>query len=222
VLKINLLPAYVYERRRVRKAAIGFSLLFVAVVFGMLAWWAVLNSKQKGLQAQVTDMEMKAQEVARLEQEAQAEESRMPVIQAKVAFIEGLKEYNLQIPKLYEELAKYTYSRVLYRSVQPSGSQLTIEAHARTLGDCGRYLMNLYRATHLFSSVAISGVPGWPSGGGGGVSELPSGFSFQVTCALVQQIAPPTYGGAGAGTPGGGMPAGGAPGAGPPPGPVSP
>ena len=217
MLKVNLLPAYIYERRKVRKASIGFVVLFVAVVLGMLAWWTMLNSKQKALEVQVADMEMKAQEVTRLEQEAQAEENKIPIIQAKVAFIEALMDYNLQAPKLYEELAKYTYSRVLYRSIQPASNQLMIEAHARTLGDCGRYLMNIYRATHLFNSVVISGVPGWPkaSSGGGAVTPVVSpwvsapeqagalsGFNFQVTCTLVQQIIPPIYGGAAAQVPG--------------------
>ncbi|HUV04269.1 MAG TPA: hypothetical protein VMX94_04105 [Armatimonadota bacterium] len=223
MLKINLLPAYIYEKRKVRRAAMGFGLLFIAVVFGMLGWWIMLSNKQKQLQAQVADMEMRAQEVMRLEQAVQAEESRIPVVQAKVGFIEGVMDYNLQAPRLYEELAKYTYSRVQYRSLAPSGSQLVIDARARTLGDCGRYLMNMYRATHLFNSVAISGVPGWPPAGGGAGATTPgapeagptTGFDFQVTCALVQPIAPPAYAGVGAQGPGAVVP--GMPAAGPPP-----
>lgn len=245
MLRINLLPAYIYERRKVRAAAIGFTIAFVAVLAGMLAWWLTLSNRQKELAVMVADMEAKAAEVTRIEQQAQQEENRIPVIQAKVDFIEAVLEYNLQIPKLYEEIAKYTYGRIQLKSMQASGGTVQIQAHARTLGDCGRYLMNMYRATHLFSSVTISGVPGWPAGAGGQAGQMVSvgpygtsvpapqqpsadgqGFDFNVTCTMVQQISPPVYGGAGAapanaataGAPGVPLPPGGAaPGALPPP-----
>lgn len=192
MLRINLLPPHIYERRRVRKAIVAFSFLFLVVLFGMLTWWFMLTKKQNDLQLQVNDMEQKAQEVRMLQDEIAKEQARIASTRAKVEFIEAVMEYNLEYPKLYEELAKYTYSRMLYRSIQPAGNQLTIQAHARTLGDCGRYLMNMYRATHLFSSVSISGVPGWPQQGEGG-GGLPGGFDFTVTCTLVKPITPPTY-----------------------------
>lgn len=247
MLKINLLPAYIYERRRVRAAAIAFTIAFVAVLAGMLGWWLFLSNRQKELTVLVADMEMKAAEVTRIEQAAQAEENRIPIIQAKVDFIEAVMEYNLEIPKLYEEIAKYTYGRIQLNSMQASGGTVTIQAHARTLGDCGRYLMNMYRATHLFNSVTISGVPGWPAGAGGQSGQMVSvgpygtnvpapqsqpfgggqGFDFNVTCTMVKQITQPAYTGgapaptdaAGVGTPGAPVPPGGGapPGLPPPP-----
>jgi len=216
VLKINLLPAYIYERRKTRKAILGFSALFVAVVFAMVAWWVSLSNKQKELERQVADAEMRAQQVTAIEQQRDAERAKLPTIKAKVDFMDALMGYNLEAPKLLEEIAKYTYGRIRLTSIQINGgNQVTIQGHARTLGDCGRYLMNLYRAQHIFSSVVISGVPaGWPPGnvssstapGLPGVAMQPTsqttgepGFDFTVTCTLVKTIAPPTYGGGGGG-----------------------
>ena len=201
MLKINLLPTYIYEKRKVKQTTLVFAVLFVGVAAGMMAWNLSLGAKKTELTAQVADMQQKANEVKAIEAQATAEEQRIPVIQGKVQFIENVMQYNLQYPKLYEELAKYTYNRIMYTSVDPSGGQFKIAAHARSLGDCGRYLLNMYRASHLFSGVSIDGVPGWPSQS----AQSGQGFDFNVTCNLAQPVAQPAY------TPGGGAPA--APGA---------
>jgi len=208
VLKINLLPSYIYEKRKVKQTAFVFAVLFIGVVAGMVAWYLSLGAKQREMTIQVADMQQKANEVRQIEAQATAEEQRLPVIQGKVAFIEGVMEYNLAYPKLYEELAKYTYNRIMYTSVDPSAGQLKIAAHARSIGDCGRYLLNMYRASHIFTSVGIDSVPGWPSNNSG--QQAGPGFDFNVTCNLANPIALPTY------TPGGAAPAPGAPGAPPP------
>jgi cell division protein FtsB len=196
VLKINLLPKYIWEKRKVKQTIFVFVVLFMGVVAGMVAWHLSLAAKQRDLTAQVADMQIKANEVKQLEAQAVAEEQRIPVIQGKVSFIEGIMQYNLQYPKLYEELAKYTYSRILYRSVEASSGQLKVTAHARSIGDCGRYLLNMYRASHVFNAVGIDGVPGWPRQQSGGEDGGGQGFDFNVTCNLTTPISVPSYGAA--------------------------
>lgn len=192
MLKINLLPPYIYEKRRVRMAALLFGVLLLGIVAAMMGWYVLLCAKQRQLAIQVADMEQKANEVRQLEAQAQAEEQKIPRIESKVDFIEGVMAYNLMYPKLYEELAKYTYSRIVYQSVEPAAGELKMTAHARSVGDCGRYLLNMYRASHVFSSVTISSVPGWPREGAGGGGDR-RGFDFSVTCRLAKPIAAPSY-----------------------------
>jgi len=191
VLKINLLPPYILERKKVRQSAFLAGVAFLAVLAAMVGWWYTLDKKKAELTIQVQDMEQKRDQVVALEQLAKAEEDKIPPIQQKVDFIKAVLDYNEMYPKLYEELARYTYGRILYKSIQPTSDTLTIQAHARTLGDCGRYLLNMYRATHLFSSVTISAVPGYPS-------DRRAGFDFTVTCKLLKPIVAPTYAGLGA------------------------
>lgn len=192
MLKINLLPPYIWEKRKVRQAAFLFGVLFLAVLAGMVAWYVTLQNRERDLGIQVAEMEQRANEVRQLEAQLQAEKSKIPAIQAKVAFIEGVMEYNTLYPKLYEELAKYTYNRIVYTSVEPSSNQLKIAAHARSVGDCGRYLLNMYRASHIFTQVGIDSVPGWDGAG-------PRGFNFSVTCNLKTPISAPSYSPAGGG-----------------------
>ncbi len=219
MLKINLLPRYIYQRREIRQAAFLCVLAFVLVVACMVTWWIMLGRKESGLEIRVAEMEQKADQVKALKELVRIEEAKIPPVQEKVDFIEDIMDYNTACPKLYKELAKYTYSRVLYRSLGVSGNQLTITGYCRSVGDCGRFLLNLYLATHIFSSVSVSGVPGYRRGemretampasiseAGVGppdqLAGLPRGFEFTVTCTLVEPIAAPTYGaarGAGAG-----------------------
>jgi len=191
VLKINLLPRYIFERRKVRQAAFLAGLAFVVVLGGMLGWWFTLNKARADLQVRVQDMEARRDEVTALQKRVESEEARIPPIQQRLDFIDGLLAYTDKIPDLYEEVARYTYGRVLYRSIQPAADSLTIQAYSRSLGDCGRYLLNMYRASHIFSSVTITAVPGYPSD----VTRGGEGFEFTVTCRLVTPITPPRYGG---------------------------
>lgn len=178
MLKINLLPPYIYEKRKIRRTIIAFGVLFVVLIAAMLAWWSALGAKQKELQTQIAQAQILADEVTRLQGQLQTEQGKAPPIESKVKFVDDLMAYNLKTPKLYEELARFTYNRIAYSSVEiNSNNQLAIQAHARTVGDCGRYLLNMYRASHIFKSVTINAVPGWPStGSGSSAAAMPGGM----------------------------------------------
>ena len=201
MLKINLLPKYIYERRKIYQLASILGVLFIAIVFGMFAWWFMLGNKEIILTGQVDEMELKTSILNDLQKQVDDEKAKLPPVESKVKFVEDLMAYNLKVPQLYEELARYTYARILYKSITPSGSQLTIQAHAGSLADCGRYLMNIYRATNIFSSVTINAVPGWSDTGaaqaggqaGQAAAAPSSGFDFTVTCTLVNPVAAPAY-----------------------------
>jgi Tfp pilus assembly protein PilN len=168
VLKINLLPKSIYEGRAVKRLLTLFGVLSVVVLLGMLAWILFLNTKEKQLTESVLALEAEAEKVASINQETEDTKAKTAPITAKLDYIADIVKYNNVLPKLYSDVAKYTYNRIEYTSMSAAGNQLTISAHARTLGDCGRYLMNMYRAGKLFTSVSISGVPGWPAGSSSG------------------------------------------------------
>lgn len=192
MLKINLLPPYIYQKRRVLQVAVLFGILFIVLGALMLSWSAKKNAEIVALQAQADQLETQAAEVTALQAQATAEKSKSPTLQAKVQFMEDLQKYNLEVPKLYEEVAKYTYNRVVYNSMQLNGGSIQMSAHAATLGDCGRFLLNMYRASHLFTSVSINpSIPGWPPG----VNSIATGggLDFTVNCGLVKTITAPSY-----------------------------
>lgn len=163
MIKINLLPPYFIEREVVRRLIVAFGVVLLVVIVGEVGW---LVTKSNALADKTTEL----QRTKEIEQQAlttkkQAEEERAKIapIQAKVKFIEDIMDYNTKAPALYEELARYTYEKIYYRSIDLTDAQMTVDAYAPSLSDAGRYLLNLYRATHIFSQVSMTGIPEYSS-----------------------------------------------------------
>jgi|YelNatPaOPRAMG01_1025707.scaffolds.fasta_scaffold62480_2 ribosomal protein L9 len=176
MIKINLLPKSINEKKIVRNTAILFGVLVVAVVaIGILYTQMFLVPK---VEAKVRDAEaaeaLKA-EVEKIEGETATIKKDTEPIKMKLDFIKNVLVYNQEYPKLYEEVAKWTYEKISYSSMECDGTTVKMSAQARSLDDLGRFLLNMYRATDLFTEVTISGVPGYPmdsSGNGAQVQDM--------------------------------------------------
>jgi len=177
----------------------------------MATWAQRLNKEAEDWQKQAEDMKRQADAVLKLQSDVTSEEAKSPPIETKLKFINDLQAYNVQVPSLYDGLAKCTYNRVRYTVVQVSGSQMQLQAHTETLGDCARYLLNMQRAS-MFSSVtmAFPGLTAWQPGTPGSAQVFPNGINLAVNCTLKQPISAPAgasgvggRGGSGAGGRGG-------------------
>lgn len=203
MIKINLLPSYVLERAAVRRLMMIFVVLLAVIIAGGLAYRLQRGAKLSSLQSDLTNVRITETEVLRLEQQATQETAKIDPMNQKLQFIDGVMAYNRIAPDLYEQLGRFTYEKVRYREITLTDTQMEITAYAPSISDAGRYLLNLYRATNIFSQVSMSSVPGFGSGEGGGTSgKPPKGFDFKVTCALAKPISAPTYGGAAGAAPG--------------------
>jgi hypothetical protein len=196
VLKINLLPPYIYEKRKVARVGLLCLVIFVVIFATMLAWSGKKSAELAKWEEDATQMEQQAAQVQAIQSQVQAEQAKGPALQTKVNFQNDLEKYNVVVPKLYEDVSKWTYNRIVYSSMSVSGNSLQMQAHARTLGDAARYLMNMYRATELFSAVNMGfSVPSWPAGTQSIADS--GGLDFQVSCTLITPINAPSYGGGG-------------------------
>lgn len=162
MIKINLLPKGLYEKKIVRNLAVMFAVLAMVVAGGGVGYRMKLAADIGRMTAEVEDIEARQKMVQGLKANVQQEAAKLAPIQAKVKFIEEVFAHNEKWPKLYEELAKYTYKKVLYRRLTPSQNGLQIDAFTPSISDAGRFLLNMYRANDIFSSVTISGLPGYP------------------------------------------------------------
>lgn len=166
MIKINLLPAGIYEKRIIRNLAIMFAVLAMVIAGASFGYKLKLNGDIAAKTSEVDAIETKQKMVQGLKSQAKNEASKIAPIEQKVAFIESVFQYNAKWPTLYEELAKYTYEKVLYTKLTPTTNSLQIDAYTPSISDAGRFLINMYRARHIFSSVSISGLPGYPEKGG--------------------------------------------------------
>lgn len=163
MIKINLLPKSINERKIVKNTAILFGVLVVAVVaIGILYTQVFLVKQVADMQAKADYAEDLRQEVDDIESKTAGIKKDTEPINTKLNFIMGVLEYNQKFPKLYEDIAKWTYEKISYTSMVCNGMDVTMTAQARSLDDLGRFLLNMYQARDLFSQVTISGVPGYP------------------------------------------------------------
>ena len=200
MIKINLLPSNIFEARAIKRVIALFAIILIAVVAVSLVMTQKLNKESADLQQQTKVAADLKQQADTLASQASSLLAQIAPIESKIKFIDDVKAHNLVYPKLYEELAKFTYKKIIYSSLQSDGSALTITAYTPSLKDTGRYLLNMYRATHIFSSVTISGVPGYPYAGaapGGGGVGIPGGMGGMAAPAMAPALPGPTGAGFG-------------------------
>lgn len=186
MIKINLLPPNIFEAKVIRNIAVAFGLLAVIIVVGMLYWNNKINTEAAEVQRLADAAKALHDKAESIKGEAESMRSSIAPIQEKIKFFEDVKKHNESYPQLYRELAKFTYAKVVYTNITPSdGGTLQLQGSAPSLSDVGRYMMNIYRATHLFQTVTVSQVtlssqpaPG-QSAASGSPAQLsaPSGFA---------------------------------------------
>ena len=162
MIKINLLPKTINEKRAVRQVAILFGILLVAVIVAGFTFTMKVRADVKAMEEKADAAKAWRDRVERVQAEASRIRKSIDPIKQKTDFINAVLDYNQKFPKLYEEIAKWSYEKVSYTSWQCTGVQVQMQARVKTLDDLGRYLLNMYRATDLFTSVSISGIPGYP------------------------------------------------------------
>lgn len=204
--KLDLLPEWYREGKRVRNTWILVVLAWLVVLGGMIAYTRQLQARIAALDEEIAAIKPDAELKDKLEQEAQQIRNDIKPITDKVTYIKAIRDYNRKFPSLFEETNKYTYYRVGYRSLQPAMTVLNINAYCRTVSDIGRYLLNMQRAKGLFTAISITG--GVPGGGVGG--QTPTGESAPVTTMPMSNPYSAYMSGA-PGAPGAPMPYGGPP-----------
>ena len=225
MLRINLLPPYIYEGAKRTKLFVVWVILLAAVIGGFLFWKHSIDTETARIKDEEAKIKPQAEEATAKAGQASRINSESAVIRGKADFVTGAISYD---QKTYQEMltnvARYTWPRVLYDSINPAGSTVTMGAYAPSLADVGHYMMYMERNPAISRvDIAMNSIPGFPSDGaqaaagsgqqgGGGVRPFTGGgHDFQVSLTLVKPIpGSPTYpsgGGGAAAGPGGGGPA---------------
>jgi hypothetical protein len=224
MLKINLLPSYIYERKKIRAAWAVVVAVVLLEIAGLAAYQGKLINDENAKAQEVTTAEAKANDVQKLVGEAKAKRDEIAPITDKVTFIKNILKFNLVRPNLFQNVAEYTLKGVRYTHIEASGNVLTIQAFAPTLSAMGRYLIYM-QGNPDFTAVQIAGGAGYPPGNqneGAGITS--SSGSYGGPPGASAPGGPAGYGGPPGGPPGGpgGYPGPGGPsGYGAPPGGVS-
>ena len=162
MLRINLLPPYVTQRRLTKKLVPVFLGLFLlSLALPLIAYFS-LHAKLVKLTQQasaavagkaITDA-LKAQAVTTLAQ--------VDPIKAKLQFVLDVNAYDRKWVALYNTLADTTpKSSFIYTGAQVTGPTMAIKAYSPSVEEVGRYLQVMYHEPD-FSSVVVDKIPAYP------------------------------------------------------------
>ena len=162
MLRINLLPSYVSQRRLTKRLVVAFAALFILCVLAPLAIYASMVHHLNDVSEQADSAEAgKKITDARKAQAAAAIASIKP-IQDKLDFVTAVHAYNRQQVALYNTLADTSpKSSLIYTDASYSASTMSIKAYSPSVGVVGRYLQAMYQEPD-FQTVTVDKVPGYP------------------------------------------------------------
>ena len=162
MLRINLLPTYVSQRRLTKRLVAAFAALFILCILAPLAIYVAMVHHLNDVSAQADSAEAgKKITDARKAQAAAAIASIKP-IQDKLDFVTAVHAYNRQQVALYNTLADTSpKSSLIYTDASYSASTMSIKAYSPSVDVVGRYLQAMYQEPD-FQTVAVDKVPGYP------------------------------------------------------------
>jgi len=224
MLRINLLPPYIYEGAKRRNVTILWVVIILAVIGGFVFGKIQIDNQTAALVAEKERLTPDADKADRLQAEADRIRQESQAIRDKRDFVKNARLHNSTTyqPVVYN-IRDYTIKDVLYYSLQPAGQTVTLTAYAPSLAKVGHYLMWMEHNPNISHvDISLTGLPTFPvppgfNGQPQGSGPRPpnaGGYDFTVTLTLVKPIpGAPAYaagGGAAAGgaAPGGAMPGG--------------
>lgn len=207
-MKLNLVPDYV-RQRKVNKQIIALLVVLFIVVNALMAFWMMsTQGTLRELQARKSELEVQAQQVDSLYNQANALIDSAAIALGKAEWVKRVQQHNLRYPELYSEVSRYTSPRVRYAGMQVvQGNQLQLLGFTKGIRELGLFLQTMYNCP-LFTAVSLTSaaLPGYPSGGGQAGMTAPGfgGFGGGAPIALGIGTSASAAGGA-LGTPGGGF-----------------
>ncbi|MBI3911558.1 MAG: hypothetical protein HY320_11580 [Armatimonadetes bacterium] len=190
LVKINLLPAYFTERKKVRAAVVIVCLLLVAEIGGLLFWQISLQKQAAAVEQDRATKQAEKDRLDALQAKAQGFRNQIDAGAPLLNFINGIMNFNKERPALYEQTADYTYRNITALSMVATNTQFTMEVYATNFTD----LATFFRYMHNHPGIAnpsISAIPAYSTrrtaqgrggrGGRGGLPNLPPSIGEGAT-----------------------------------------
>lgn len=163
MIKINLLPPHIHQRKQIKIAVGIVGVMLVAEIAGLLAARSApmaLNAELKTTQA---DRQAKLDDVKKVGTEASGVLSAEQALAPKFNFLSQMLDYNRAYPELYERTAGYTYREAMFLNLEAIGSQLKFDAYVSDPADVARLMVGLSNSPDFTGLPQVSGVPDYNS-----------------------------------------------------------
>ena len=162
MLRINLLPPYVQQRRLTKTLIPIFVVIFALFVALPLAAYFYLHGKLTALTQEAADAVAGKGKTDALKAEATTTLAQVDPINAKLQFVKDIYAYERKWVALYNTLAETTpKSSFIYTGAEVTGPTMSIKAYSPSVEEVGRYLQVMYHEPD-FSTVAVDHIPAYP------------------------------------------------------------
>ena len=164
MLRINLLPSYVTQRRRTKRLVPFAVLAVVLSVVLPLLWYASMKVHLADLTQQADTAEQAKNANDALVALAASTKAKVKPIQDKVDFVVAVHKYDRdQVGTISTVANKSPRNSFIYSSMVPGAGYQTmsIAAYSKSVEEVGRYLTAMYHQP-VFTSVAVDKIPGYP------------------------------------------------------------
>jgi hypothetical protein len=159
MIKINLLPPHVVERRKVRGLAILLVALLLFEIGGLFFYYSTLvrarNEKQKILQ----DTTVAADRVTGYQAAAAAELAAAGQVLVNVGWYDGIYRNNAKIADSLSKVNEYIYAKMTINSLVLSGAQVTLQGATKDLDHIASAYLNLLRCPYITPARGVTFTP---------------------------------------------------------------
>lgn len=142
MLRISLLPNYIYDRSKRRNVIVLWSVVVALIIVGFMSAKIALDHKAARLAYAAAQLKPTADDATNTESQAKSIQTASADIKTKADFVTNCRQYDMTTyPPVYHNIAEYTIRSVVYDSITPSGTQVTMQAFAPSLAQLGHYMM---------------------------------------------------------------------------------
>jgi hypothetical protein len=210
MIKINLLPPHIHQRKQIKVAVGIVGVLLVAEIAGLLAARTAPQKLKDELTTTLADRDSKLNNVKTVGTEASTVVSGEQALAPKYNFITDMLKYNKAYPDLYQRTAGYTYKEAMFLNLEAFGSQLKFDAYVSDPADVARLMVGLSNSPDFTGLPQVSGVPDYDSAERKKREQDLNSENIPESLVIGGVVGYPGSGG----YPGGGYPGGGYPGSG--------
>jgi Tfp pilus assembly protein PilN len=180
MLRINLLPSYIYEKKTKVAHIVAALLLMLVVLGGSLAWALAASGTKAAAQKRLDTANSFQSQYTDIDTQITDVKTQVAAIQAKQDFISGSQTYNTAWPVAIDAVAQDVPPYILLNSLNISAADhhvVTLTGFGQHEMDLARWWIALRNDTFKFSNVFIT-LPEHPYPAGGTQAGGAGGFGF--------------------------------------------
>jgi hypothetical protein len=163
MIKINLLPSHIHQRRQVKIAVTLVVAMVAAEVAGMVMARAQPSRDIVALQSSLDEKNARIKKLNDSAGKATTARNDEDSFKPKYDFITGMLDYNKKYPALYRNTAHYTDKEVMFLTLESTTNSLKFNAYVSNPTDLSRMMLGLSRDPDFDGLPQVSGNPGYDS-----------------------------------------------------------